>query len=184
MVAMPFSVFSQNGAAPLEVVFAIAENGVRIRPQIRLPRRPKMLTDAKVAALLDMAKHFVDQSIIKFPTIGGYLTRELESLDGRESFLVDVNRKGIKLSKCTYQNRYQVTEILLRLDIDGPTHDNPDGTPVPCPHLHIYREGFADKWASPIDPSEFTDTTNLVLTFQQFLARCKVDKTPSIQAAL
>jgi hypothetical protein len=55
---------------------------------------------------------------------------------------------------------------------------------VPCPHLHVYREGFADKWASPIDPSEFTDTTNLVLTFQQFLARCKVEKTPPIQAAL
>ncbi|MGH7139521.1 MAG: DUF6978 family protein [Pirellulales bacterium] len=51
-------------------------------------------------------------------------------------------------------------------------------------HLHLYREGFADKWASPIDPTEFTDTANLVLTFQQFLARCKVEKTPTIQAAL
>ncbi|MGH7140359.1 MAG: DUF6978 family protein [Pirellulales bacterium] len=143
-----------------------------------------MLTDAKVADLLAMAKRFVDQSTINFPTVGTYLTRELESDDRRESFLVDVNRKGIKVSKCTYQNRYQVTEILLRLDIDGPTHDNPDGTAVPCPHLHVYREGFADKWASPIDPSEFTDTTNLVLTLQQFLARCKIERTPPIQAAL
>lgn|SRR5487761_1088124 len=143
-----------------------------------------MLTDAEVTVLLKMKKHFIDMSTMNFPSVGQYQQRELSSDDGRETFLLDVSRKGIKVAKCTYQNRYRVTEILLRLDIDGPTHDNPDGAAVPCPHLHVYREGFADKWASPVDPAEFTDTGNLILTLRQFLARCKVAKTPAIQAAL
>ena len=110
---------------------------------------------------------------------------ELKSEDGRESFLVDVNRKGrIKVSKCTYQERYQVVDILLRLDIDGPPHDNPDGTTVPCPHLHIYKEGFADKWAYPVNQAEFANTSDLVTTLKDFLKYSKVKDIPPIQGAL
>ena len=143
-----------------------------------------MLTDATVQALLAMSKHFVDVSTIYFPQPGQQLQRELKSQDTRESFLLDIGRGRIKIGKCTYQNRYHVTEILLRLDIDGPPHVNPDGETVPCPHLHVYREGYADKWAGPIDPTEFTNTADLVLTLRQFLTRCKVERCPEIQGAL
>jgi len=140
-----------------------------------------MLTDLDVQRLFDLVKEFVDASRIDFPNIGEYVVRELKSTDGRESFLVDINRKGRKPAKCTFQNRYQVTEILLRLDIDGPTHDNPDGEEVPCPHIHVYREGYADKWAFPIDSKEFTDTSDLVISFREFLSRCNVQVCPEIQ---
>ena len=77
-----------------------------------------------------------------------------------------------------------MTDILFRLDIDGPPHENPDGTDVPCPHLHVYREGYADKWAFPIIPAQFSDTTDLHRSFIEFLHLCKVHDLPEIQGSL
>jgi hypothetical protein len=74
-------------------------------------------------------------------------------------------------------------EILLRLDVDGPPHTNPDGTEVPTPHLHVYREGYGDKWALPL-PAAFTDTGNLVNTLREFLRYCNVDPLPEISLPL
>lgn len=144
-----------------------------------------MLTQTEADRLMEMLKQFVDRATINFPLSGQSSRWEVKSDDGRESFLVDARRKGkIKLSKCTFQERYRVIEILLRLDIDGPPHDNPDGTEVPCPHLHIYREGFADKWAFPLPAGAFTDTSDLVKTLREFLEFCKVQNIPAIQGGL
>jgi hypothetical protein len=144
-----------------------------------------MLSQANADLLLKLVKVLDDRGTIEFPRPGEIKQLQLKSEDGRESFIVDVNRKGrIKISKCTYQERYQVVEILLRLDIDGPPHDNPDGTTVPCPHLHIYKEGFADKWAFPVNPTAFMDTCHLVTTLKDFLEYCKVKDIPPIQGEL
>lgn len=96
-----------------------------------------------------------------------------------------MNRKGrLKLSKCTYQERYAVVEILVRLDVDGPPHVNPDGADVPCPHIHLYREGFADKWAYALPTGVFSNTSKLELTFVEFLGYCKVESIPDTLMAL
>jgi len=95
-----------------------------------------------------------------------------------------VNRKGtVKSLKCTYQERYEVIEILLRLDVGGSPHENPDGEEVPAPHLHVYREGYGDKWAYPVPP-EFTDTSNLGKTLSEFLKYCNIQPIPEIQLAV
>ncbi len=144
-----------------------------------------MLTQAEVDRLLSLVKVLVDRGPIDFPQAGTTKQLEVKSKDGREAFIIDVNRKGkIKVSKCTYQERYQNIEILLRLDIDGPPHENPDGTEMPCPHLHIYREGFADKWAHPLPRGEFTDTSDLVKTLKEFLRYCKVQDIPDVQRVI
>ncbi|NQU21722.1 MAG: hypothetical protein HQ567_10595 [Candidatus Nealsonbacteria bacterium] len=69
---------------------------------------------------------------------------------------------------------------MLRLDVDGPPHQNPDGEEMPSPHLHVYREGYGDKWAVPV-PAEFTDTSDLVCTLRDFMKYCNVQECPSIQ---
>lgn len=95
--------------------------------------------------------------------------------------MLDVNRRGkIKLTKCTYQERYAIIEILLRLDIGGPPHENPDGAEVPSPHLHVYREGYGDKWAVPTPP-EFGNTGDLAGTLQDFMQYCRIQEIPAIQ---
>lgn len=140
-----------------------------------------MLTQQRATKLLGMVKELVEKTLIQFPVAGENLQLEAKSEDARESFVFDVNRRGrIKVTKCTYQERYAFVEILLRLDIDGPPHQNPDGEIIPCPHLHVYRQGFADKWAIPL-PAQFTDPSNLVKTLHEFLRFCRVSHIPDIQ---
>ena len=140
-----------------------------------------MLTQSEADALMSMAKYLVKPGEIRFPLAGDSLQLELRSEDEREAFLIDVNRRGkIKFTKCTYQERYEVVEILVRVDIDGPPHENPDGLFVPCPHVHVYREGFGDKWAQPL-PKSFTKPTDLVVVLRDFLKYCNVATVPEVQ---
>lgn len=144
-----------------------------------------MLTQADANRLLSLLKRLVKQETLVFPSQGESGQWELKSVDGTEAFIVDAQRKSmIKVSKCTLQERYRVVEILLRLDIDGPPHDNPDGVEVPCPHIHIYREGFEDKWAFPLPVESFSDTTDLPLSLREFLVYCNVQAIPPIQGRI
>lgn len=143
-----------------------------------------MLPQAKADELMGIEKYCADATPIQFPRAGTAVQIEVKSSDDRESFLIDVNRKGrIRISKCTYQERYAIVEILLRLDVSGPPHENPDGNVIPCPHLHIYREGFGTKWAQLL-PSNFTNTNDLAKTLREFLAYCNVKDIPPIQRSV
>ncbi len=142
------------------------------------------IAQAEADALIAMEKHRVDDTQWEFPGPGTRLAIPLNSADKRESFILDVTRARLKLTKATYQNRARQAIILLRLDLDGPPHRNPDDQEVPCPHLHIYREGFGDKWAVPAPPTEYPDTTNLFSTFEAFMKRCNITIPPDIQLGL
>ena len=104
--------------------------------------------------------------------------RCLPSLDERETFVLDVGRSYIKLSKLTLQTRAKVVVVLVRLDIDGPDHRNPDNSELPCPHIHLYREGFHDKWAFPVRPEDFRDLTNREQTVEDFMRFCRIVEPP------
>src|SRR5438046_1727577 len=124
------------------------------------------LTQDEADELMAMEKRAGDEREWLFPGPGDSITIPLTSLDKRENFMLDVTRGQIKLSKATYQNRARVAIILLRLDLDGPPHRNPDGIEIPCPHLHIYREGLGDKWAIPAPVARYPDTLDLFSTFE------------------
>src|SRR5262245_43775464 len=113
------------------------------------------LTQADADALLAMEKHRVDDSAYDYPGLGGALRIPLHSPDKREAFTLDIARSQINLAKGTYQNRARGVVILARLDFGGAPHRNPDDEEVPCPHLHIYREGYGDKWAVPVSATVF-----------------------------
>ena len=82
-----------------------------------------------------MEKQRVDDKQWFFPEPGGRLAIPLASLDKRENFMLDVTRGQIKLTKATYQNRARQAIVLMRLDLDGPPHRNPDDQEIPRPHL-------------------------------------------------
>jgi hypothetical protein len=75
---------------------------------------------------------------------------------------------------------YGAASILARLDFGGPPHRNPDGEEIPCPHLHLYREGYGDKWAVPIPVDRFPNVNDLWLTLQDFMDYCNVIEPPQI----
>src|ERR1700694_3558241 len=127
------------------------------------------LTQDEADALIAMEKHREDNKQLEFPGPGERLAIPLISPDKRELFMLDVTRAQIKLTKATYQNRARQAIVLMRLDIDGPPHRNPDGVDVPCPYLHIYREDHGVKWAYPLPVDRYPDTLNLFSTFEAFM---------------
>jgi|GEM_PF-998922 len=107
-----------------------------------------ILTQAEADDLIFMEKVCIDDQEWEFPSLGGAVSIPLVSRDKRENFMLDVSRGRIDLAKIKYQNRARQVVILVRLELAGPTHRNPDGEEIGCPHIHIYREGFGDKWAN------------------------------------
>ena len=142
------------------------------------------LTQNEADKLMAMEKRAVDEKEWLFPAPGDRVAIPLTSLDKRESFMLDVTRAQIKLTKATYQNRARAAIILMRLDLDGPPHRNPDGVEISCPHLHIYREGYGDKWAIPAPLATYTNTLDRFSTFEAFMQQCNITTPPKIQKGL
>lgn len=142
------------------------------------------LTQQEADSLLAMVKRRSNELRTKFPDPGGKLSAELVSADGRESFFLDINRSSVSLSKITYQNRARKIVVLARLDVDGAPHRNPDDVEIPCPHLHLYREGFADKWAVAVPAADFSNLADRGVTLLDFLKFCNVVDPPHIDMSL
>lgn len=142
------------------------------------------ITQAEADLLIAMEKHRLDDQVWLFPGPGERLSIPLISQDKRENFMLDVTRSQIKLTKATYQNRVRQSIILMRLDIDGPPHRNPDESEVLCPHLHIYREGYGDKWAVVAPPGIYNSSMNLFSLFQAFMRHCNITEPPDFRMGL
>jgi hypothetical protein len=141
-----------------------------------------MLIQSEADKLIAIEKLFLKQSTISLPP-GADLTYDVISQDRQESFLLDLWRGIYRLSKVKFQNRARQVIILVRLCIDGPHHTNPDGQKVGRTHIHVYREGYDDRWAYQLDSAQFTDTTEIALTLEQFCNYCSIEK-PIIQGWL
>lgn len=125
-------------------------------------------------ALIQMRKVKCTDTTLHYPIKTRTEIIPLQSEDGREQFFLDIHQGQINLKQTTLQNRGRQVIILVRLDLHGPPHKNPDGVIVPCPHLHRYREGYADKWAEPAPEERFSNLADPWTTFLQFLAYCNV----------
>jgi len=137
------------------------------------------LTQAEADALIALAKHRVDRTEWDYPDLGGEVSIPLVSADRREQFVLDLRRGRIDLAKGTYQNRGRQVVVLVRLDFGGAPHRNPGS-----PHLHLYREGFGDKWAVPAPGGYFRDLANPWQTLDDFMLYCNVVEPPNIRRGL
>jgi hypothetical protein len=111
-------------------------------------------------------------------------THELVGADPRERFLLDLWRGTVKLSKYRFQTRGRQVIVLVRLCLKGAPHTNPDGVKLAGTHLHRYREGYDDRWASTVDPGEFKNVEDVGQTFRDFCDYCNVDNRPQFQVDL
>jgi Family of unknown function (DUF6978) len=142
------------------------------------------LTQDEANVLIKMEKHREKEEKHKFPDLGGKLEIPLTSSDKRENFLLNIYRGEINLKKVSYHNRARRVVILVRLDISGSPHRNPDNQVIECPHLHIYRENFGDKWAYPIPKDSFTNIGDIYKTLDDFMQYCNITKPPTIDKGL
>ena len=142
-----------------------------------------LLTQQEADSLLALEKHFLGNDRFEFPALGGALRIPLHSPDRREEFSLDITRGRILLEKNTFQTRARKAVILARLDLAGPPHRNPDGEEIDCPHLHLYREGYGDKWAAPL-PAVFAGIEDAVELMDAFMDYCRVIGKPIIERGL
>jgi len=152
------------------------------------------ITQSAADALLALPKLFQDDSPLEFAmTTPMDCERVLLSQDRREEFFLTIERGNKKRVRLKYQTRARKVVVLARLDLDGPAHRNPPDSPyrpnerLPCPHLHLYREGFDDRIAYLLaDVPQFivTDPTKGLVWLADFLGFCHVEGVPAIQTTV
>jgi hypothetical protein len=142
------------------------------------------LTQDDAEALISMRKIRADDEERVFPLVQPSEVIPIVSEDRRETFLLDIQTGRINLSKVTFQTRGRQVVVLVRLDIAGPPHRNPDGQEVPCPHLHVYREGYGDKWAQHAPIDRFTRLDDSWQTLHDFMSFCSIIVPPVFRKGL
>lgn len=73
--------------------------------------------------------------------------------------------------------------VLARLDFNAP-HRNPDDSEVSVPHLHLYREGYGDRWAIEVPPGLLKDPSDAWQVLLDFMAYCAIVQPPTITRGL
>ena len=132
------------------------------------------ISQAEADSLIQMPKHRVDGQAWSFPLPGQKSEVDLLSLNGRERFKLTLYRGKLNLEKGTHQTRTRGAVILARLCFGGKPHTNPDGTVVGAYHLHLYREGYGDKWATEPSSDNFVNLRDPARRLTDFLRLCRV----------
>ena len=55
---------------------------------------------------------------------------------------------------------------------------------IAAPHLHVYREGYGDKWALPVPTDRFRHVGDVWATLEDFLRFCNITRPPRIERGL
>lgn len=142
------------------------------------------LSQQEADALIQIEKSKIDNKIWGFPSPGDSIEIPLVSLDKKLKFILDIERGKIALKKAKYQNRAFQIFPLVRVDVGGAPHRNPDDTEVPSPHIHVYREGYGDKWAYPLPVQDFPQPDDLWATLYDFFQFCNIIEPPDFQNSL
>jgi hypothetical protein len=141
-------------------------------------------TQAEADDLIMMAKYRLNEQVWNYPGLGGRCSIPLISSDRREAFVLNLGRSRIDLRKGSYHMRARQIVMLVRLCFGAAPHTNPDGTRLPGTHLHLYREGYEDKWAVLVPTDDFPNVTDLRQTLNDFILYCHIVEPPTIQHEL
>lgn len=136
-----------------------------------------VLSQSQFEHLCAMRKKYLGESL-NYPSAGQKLCFEVYS-DGDETehFTIDVSVSRMTLNKVTHQERYRKNIPLIRVDINASPHINPDGTRISGNHIHLYREGYGDTFATEL-PENFdkSSTYNALMSFLRYCNVMEPDK--------
>lgn len=115
----------------------------------------------------------LDMNILNTPF--GRIKKDLQIVSNINNinFKLSIYRGNIEPERFSLNLRFNDTnECLVRLDIRGGKHLNPDGSIAPESHLHIYNKDYNPRcsYAYPINLDDFPNTKNLYYTTESFLA--------------
>jgi hypothetical protein len=135
------------------------------------------LTDEAFQSLMKMKKKF-KTDISSIPAASQRVQFSIIGEDNKTEFTVDVDRKSRIEMKSKVQERYCNNILLVRVEINGPPHTNPDGSNIGRDHIHTYREGYGLSWAynlAGFDPRLFKDKENFTSVFSDFCLYCNIE---------
>jgi len=142
------------------------------------------ITQPEYEFLMRQAKAFEDKSNpIQLAPAPLQWIRKINSLTSKETFNLDFYRGSFELTKYTVNKRYRQTVIMLRYD-NGGRHTNPDGVLFEGPHVHLYREGYNDKFAFPISEIDVVVNDTMEEVFSKIMHFCNVKNLPSIEVPM
>jgi len=107
-------------------------------------------------------------------------SREIKAVNSKNTFYLDFYRGSFELTRYTYNKRYRQSIILIRYDSGG-RHTNPDGASFDGPHVHLFREGYNDKYAFPISELNIDDENTIDEVLNKLLQFCNITKRPAIE---
>lgn len=140
----------------------------------------KELTQSQADKLMRMEKRQENSKEYWFPGPGQKYIVPLISVQHNENFSLDLYKGKMVLKmnsqSWTSQNRTSQNVILARLDFGGRPHTNPGGEKIECPHLHVYRENYGDKYAQTLPSEHFSDLKNPRKIFLDFLLYCRISE--------
>lgn len=115
--------------------------------------------------LIEELKNTVEREVA-MPAPGEQNRQFHVQADSGEDFTIALFQGKRNLERHMISARITRSNIqLMRLCVNGTPHPNPDGSRPGRTHLHIYREGYDDRVAHPIDieSPDFVNDTILLL---------------------
>ncbi len=86
-------------------------------------------------------------------------------------YLLTIKRGNIEKDRFSISIIFKDTyHTLVRIDINGGTHDNPDGTIAPKSHIHIYNDKYdkKDRFAYEINLKDFPTSITCIMCICRF----------------
>ena len=138
-----------------------------------------LITQIEYESLMQLLKEFKERNPL---SLKEHWSREIIAPETGDSFMLDFYNGRIEFKKFSINKRYRNTIILIRYCSHG-VHTNPDGIQFTGSHLHLYKEGFDDKFAVGIGTIGATSSSTIVEVLEKFLDYCKIQRI-SISATL
>ncbi len=133
-----------------------------------------MLTQEEADEMIRLRKVFTDKRplIVNRPYNE---KRELKSeRQPQETFYLHITQTAIDFGNySTVVRNFQIPLVRACIDPDK-KHPNPDGTLIEGVHLHVYREGYLDRYAIPLPRSQFPDIS-IAHFIRDFLIYCNIE---------
>ena len=149
-------------------------------PDKRRKEAGGVLSQETADYLLETPKRYLDVGVAVDLQVGkGVEIDFIAELDQKEKFRIIVEFSARKKQHAKFELLARHSISLFRAEFGGPPHLNPDGQIIPCPHFHHYREGFSDRYCTPIGP-EFEGIHERLALCQRFLEYCMVVQFPKL----
>lgn len=133
------------------------------------------LSDNQVYLIIEELKlslKHLDFNLLNTPFGRVSFTNDVLSRINDIKFKLDIYRGNREPDRFNLNLRFSETnETLVRLDVNGGSHENPDGSTAPQSHIHIYNSDFGkkDAFAFPVNLEDFPNTRTLYDASVSFL---------------